>query len=276
MTPDHQPVIAAALHLCDVLESLHHDRHAQHLSGLRIRARHLWSEFFTYQSRDVIRTLSPSIHVLADKLKEDDTSKRRRLAMDIIPQSFSPLQFAVMDSEAAEWDDILTAAINAGGKQLLADLELEQSISSTFSAEYLRKNSLQKISSDIAEETVRQLRNAIAEAYTADSDYGQIVNAIQDTYAKFSSSRAEMIAQTELNLAYNAGRNDIAEHAGMNEKAWATESDNPCQTCLDNESEGWIPIGQAFGSGDQFPVAHPSCYCSVDFRLVSRPLTTPK
>lgn len=40
----------------------------------------------------------------------------------------------------------------------------------------------------------------------------------------------------------------------------------PCETCLANESEGWIPLEDSFSSGDLIPVSHPGCYCSIDLK----------
>lgn len=132
---------------------------------------------------------------------------------------------------------------------------------------YLERNSLLKLTGELESTTTQRLRDAIADAVGRGATADEIVSTIETTMDGFSRDRAEMIAQTEVNGAYNFGRHALAAKAGMNEKRWVTESGAPCVNCIGNESEGWIPIGQAFSTGDQFPTAHPRCYCSTDFRI---------
>lgn len=277
MSPDEQAVVEAALALCETIapfrESLTHPKHSQHLDPLRSTAKRIWALYFTYQGRDVVRHLSPGIHALTT-LREDAgdstaADERRRRALALIPDSFSPLSFPLAAVEKDDWAEVISTAIERAGKQLAEEIESPETIGSTFQAGYLREHSMEKLAADIQPETVKQLRAAIVDAYTENAEYGTIVNAIQDAYGKMSSSRADMIAQTELNTAYVAGRDALARNAGMTEKAWATESGDPCPICLDNEAAGWIPIEDEFPSGDQLPTAHPRCYCSADFRTVT-------
>lgn len=277
MTAEEQSVINAALALCETIapfrESLTHPKHAQHLDPLRTTAKRIWAEYFTYQGRDVVKHLSPKIHAITT-LREDAgditaDERRRRLALSLIPDSFQPLSFALTAAEKNDWADVINTAIDRAAKQLADEIDSAEVIGATFQAQYLREHSMERLAKDIQPETVKQLRAAVVDAYTENAEYGTIVNAIQDAYAKMSSNRAELIAQTELNTAYNAARGELAARSGMNEKAWATESGDPCPICLDNEAAGWIPIEDAFPSGDQLPTAHPRCYCSADFRTVS-------
>jgi len=97
----------------------------------------------------------------------------------------------------------------------------------------------------------------------------QVVKAIEDTFEDFSTTRAELIAQTEMADAYNEGRDAIAREAGLDEKSWETESGDPCPICEDNEAEGWIDIDDDFSSGDDAPTAHPNCLCILNFRKSS-------
>jgi hypothetical protein len=45
-------------------------------------------------------------------------------------------------------------------------------------------------------------------------------------------------------------------------KSWQC-ADGCCDVCLVNESEGVIPLMQAFRSGDLAPLAHPNCHCDL-------------
>jgi hypothetical protein len=58
--------------------------------------------------------------------------------------------------------------------------------------------------------------------------------------------------------------------AGMTEKKWLLSNDeNKCAVCIANAAEGYIPIGKAFDSGDQCPLAHPRCQCDLAARIES-------
>jgi phosphohistidine phosphatase SixA len=83
-------------------------------------------------------------------------------------------------------------------------------------------------------------------------------------------SRADTIALNTVSNGYHAGGADAAEQAtalGRDvEKAWITE-DNPCETCIANEAEGYIPQDAPHDSGDFEPPAHPNCQCSEVYRI---------
>ena len=114
---------------------------------------------------------------------------------------------------------------------------------------YLAEHSLEKLTGDLAETTKQRLRSAIADAVESGGNADQIVSAINDTMADFSTTRAELIAQTEVNGAYSWARNELADGAGMTEKSWVTESGEPCDECIANEDQEWIDITDKFQSG---------------------------
>ena len=248
----------------DVKESLRVTKHASLLQPMYRKGKKLVSKMFARQ--EVISGLKPSIQWLIDSLKESEADDRRARAKSIIPDNYAPLTMGISVALGDNWDSLLTDAIGKASSQLAAEYKSADEVPATFTSEYLQDHSLEKLKSVTVPETVSQLRNAIADAYVEDATYADIVEAIQETYSRFSTSRADTIAQTELNNAYNAGRSALANIIGMGEKAWITESGDPCEDCLDNEAEGFIPMMQAFSSGDQMPTAHPNCYCSLDFR----------
>ena len=133
-------------------------------------------------------------------------------------------------------------------------------------SEYLAVNSLSKLTGEISNATKDKLRSAIADAWDAGGSYTQVVDAIKATVEEFSDVRAGMIAQNEVNDAYNAGRTATARAAGLSEKSWETESGNPCPTCTGNEDDGWIGMDDSFSSGDDAPTAHVNCQCILNFR----------
>lgn len=71
------------------------------------------------------------------------------------------------------------------------------------------------------------------------------------------------VAWTETNRAQSAAAIDTYEAAGDTGKGWLTAHDqHVCAICLGNETEGVIPIGQLFSSGDPYPPGHPRCRCA--------------
>ena len=76
------------------------------------------------------------------------------------------------------------------------------------------------------------------------------------------TSRAKMIAQTELNDAFNQGVFQFGKDAGATGKSWDTDI-APCMVCIENELAGVIDIDDDFPSGDDAPPGHPRCMCSL-------------
>ena len=255
----------AALTLCDaalsLCESLRHPKHMQHLKPITAAAQAVIADYFRHQKTALVHWVK---YRIGESLREDKTGRRR--ASEILPDSLSPLSFAVTHAESDAWGTAISTAISKAGFQLAEELSLGIEVPQTAMDRYLAENSFSKLTGDLEEVTKQRLRAAVSDAVSSGATVDEIVGAIESTMDNFGTVRAEMIAQTEINTAYNFGRHEIAAAAGMGEKAWITESGNPCVTCQNNEGEGWIPIGQAFSSGDQMPTAHPRCYCSLDFR----------
>ena len=183
-----------------------------------------------------------------------------RFASNLVPSSLQPLRFAVTKAEASEYADAITDAITGAGKVIAGDLALGRINVEDVASTYLRDNSLSKLTGEIAAETTKRLQDGLAQAWDRGGSYDQMVAAVKDTFKDFSDTRAGMIAQTETNDAYNEARDKIATDAGMNEKAWETESGDPCPTCVENEDAGYIDIDEDFPSGDDAPTAHPNCF----------------
>ena len=85
-------------------------------------------------------------------------------------------------------------------------------------------------------------------------------------------SRADTVALQTVSDGYHGGGRDTATEvadAGMVvEKSWETQ-DNPCEICIANEAEDWIPYDAPHDSGDYEPPAHPNCACSEVYRTVA-------
>lgn len=137
-----------------------------------------------------------------------------------------------------------------------------------------------KLVSKINDTTRDYLRTVIQKGVDEGWSYDRIAKAITERYSEFAvgrpqqhiDSRAHMIAVTETGNAYEAGNRIVAESLGGYgldmEKSWLTaQDDRVCSDeCQINEAQGWIPMQEPFASGDQQPLAHPSCRCSALYR----------
>jgi hypothetical protein len=124
---------------------------------------------------------------------------------------------------------------------------------------YLSDNSLSKLTGNIDPTTIERLRTALADAYDAGADFEGLVDAVKETYDGFSTTRAQMIAQTEMNAAYNAGRKQLGIDLGFNQKAWDPDATACEAVCVPNVLDGWIAMDDEFDSGDDAPPSHPNC-----------------
>jgi hypothetical protein len=258
-------LLEAAADLLHVRESLKHPPHAKKMGPIRADAKGVLVRFFRRQKTETLKLIKPKLRTMA-QLHEaaTDDPRAKELAAAAVPDTLLPI--SMTQGMVYDFGETLQAALHAGFASLATD-DTGAEIASDVVQQYLRDHSLSKLTGDFAQTTVQRLRDALADAYTAGGSYDELVQAVEDTFDDFSSVRAGMIAQTEMNDAYNAGRAALADDIGFNEKSWSCEGPQPCPECLDNEAEGWIPIGAAFPSGDLMPTAHPSCYCSLDYRI---------
>lgn len=114
------------------------------------------------------------------------------------------------------------------------------------------------------------LTNLVAEGLPANTVNNQIARLTNNLH----KNRALRIARTELSDAFNFGQLDSLKQAvdtgwlpGMPEKSWMAGGANPCEVCTDNEAAGYIPLEETFPSGDAHPTAHPSCECSLAYKI---------
>ncbi|HET9304859.1 MAG TPA: phage minor head protein [Candidatus Sulfotelmatobacter sp.] len=280
----------AALELVDAIETkpraLDHPDHQRLIRPLVKRTRRLLATYFRKQGAAILDEIKPwlKLHMgessliqvsretiqttvanggnsrdIVKALREagDDAAKSK--ALDILPDSVVPLAYPITREESTSYRELIAEAIRRAESQFESELKSGARIGHSAMADYLNDNSLSKLTGDFSETTKERLRNAIAEAVEEGGTADEIVQAIQDEVDQFSSVRANMIAQTEVNDAYNFGRDALAREAGLDEKAWITESGNPCIECLGNQLQGYIPIDEPFQSGSMTPTEHPNC-----------------
>jgi hypothetical protein len=187
-----------------------------------------------------------------------------------MPSSLHPLRFGITGGENDDLNQAIKAAIGRKSAELAAELKSGATISEDVAGRWLRDHSLVKLTGHFSEASIRQLRNALADAWAAGGSCNQLVDAIHSVFPDFSDERAATIAQTTANDAYNAGRVQMAKGLGFQEKSWETESGDPCDECQRQIAAGWIPIDEPFPGGVMAPCLHDGCDCDLAFRKTSR------
>lgn len=247
---------AAALIEVDAppLGGLKHPKHANVLGPIRADATSALRKFFKRQGSLLLTQIKPRLREADDKTK----------AAQIIPDG---LPIAITGGTSVDYSKALSNALAAGYEGLAGELGSDAELDEDIVQSYLTDHSLTKLTGDFEETTVERLRNALADAYDKGADFEGLVDAIKEEYAGFSDVRAGMIAQTEMNAAYNAGRKQLGLDMGFNEKSWDPDGTACEEICVPNVLDGWIDIDGEFESGDSEPPGHPNCDCSLNVRF---------
>jgi len=117
----------------------------------------------------------------------------------------------------------------------------------------------------ITESTRGMLRTTVAEAVENGWSHQKLKKAIIEDNPAFSSSRATTIARTETTMADMAGNMAGYRASGVvTGKEWLLGSNHVDEDeCDRNARQGVIPLDDLFQSGDDAPILHPRCVCSV-------------
>lgn len=112
--------------------------------------------------------------------------------------------------------------------------------------------------------TVSRLASMIAAGKADAMTNQEVADQISSEFPDIADYRAQMITRTEVARAMNAGDLAGMVENGVPTKAWVAAGNNPCIICLNDESDGYIPVDSMFESGDEAPPAHPNCECYLD------------
>ncbi len=217
---------------------------------------------FRKQLRTVLRAKELNL------LKEADTKKplphqvKTALHADV---AGLPLTGKEIDS----FDAALGAAVTAGAHSIADKLGQEKVDTEPFVSGYLRDGGFQRISAELDKTSVDRLSFVVADAYDAGDSFEGIVSKIRGEFNKFSTTRAEMIVQTELNDAYSQGALEFARQTGAEGKSWEPDGE-ACPICMENADQGTIPLDDDFASGDDAPPGHPNCFLPETLISASR------
>jgi hypothetical protein len=186
-------------------------------------------------------------------------------------QSGKPLRLPVAPgTKNSPSSAAIADAVRKAKKDLADERDSGAAVRETAMARYLRESSLSKPTSDLADAAKQRLRDAMADAVESGGTADDIVAAIKKAVPAFADARAEMIAQTEVNDAYNAGCMAMAHEMGMQEKSWSADGTDACDQCQAQIAAGWILIDEPFPGGVLAPCLHDGCDCGVSFRQTIR------
>jgi len=119
---------------------------------------------------------------------------------------------------------------------------------------------------------VAQTRARVGELVAQTIERGDSLKTLEKNLREdfmFSRDRASRVARTETATGLGQGHKQAAQSMGRDEKHWRTQGaadPRVDETCLANEAQGWIGIGELFVSGHDTIPAHIQCQCKVDYR----------
>lgn len=236
------------------LGGLKHPKHANVLAPIRADATAILRKMFKRQGKSLLAKIRPLLREV-----DDPKAKAKAVIPDALPISFT-------GGMNVDYSKALSAALEGGYEGLADEIGSDSALADDVVQTYLADHSLTKLTGGLDETTVARLRSALADAYEKGADFEGLVQAVKDEYAGFNDVRAGMIAQTEMNAAYNAGRKQLGLDMGFNEKAWDPDGTACEEICVPNVLDGWIAMDDMFESGDDQPPGHPNCDCSLSVR----------
>jgi SPP1 gp7 family putative phage head morphogenesis protein len=171
-------------------------------------------------------------------------------------------------------DAAIQMAYAVGAEDLVLELDISPELAIEFglehprAVEYLKEHGFEKMARDLDATTADRLESLLVDGLENGKSYDQIAKAIRDEFKDFTGARADLIATTEIGEAYSAATLEAAqelEDKGIDlEKSWLTVGDDRVdEDCAANEDAGWIDLDDEFPSGDDRPLSHPGCRCSL-------------
>ena len=126
-------------------------------------------------------------------------------------------------------------------------------------------NLLSDRTSIASKEDLRKILTAGLENHTTiDGMTREIKKSVESKWGNFAKYRAERIARTEASATYGRGSHAYYSEVGIKHHKWLTMNDgNVEDICMGNQSDGAIPINEAFSGGMLHEPGHINCRCSV-------------
>ena len=203
-----------------------------------------------------------------DLIKADDDDKQAAANAAAAAAIAAEIDLSSMDIV----EDItpeLEAAANAAGQYILSQLKVgDKDVLTTLNelaADWASDHAAELIT-QINETTRDLIQDTITEALDTGMSNAELATELEEEYG-FSSERADLIAVTETNNAANHGTLQggyaMQKNGNPVKKMWL-ESEDPCPICEENADDGEIDLDEDFSSGDDAPLAHPNCLCTLN------------
>lgn len=131
--------------------------------------------------------------------------------------------------------------------------------------DYARDRAAELVS-QIDDATRDKVRAAIADGLANKLTAQQIADSIQNDSSIFGDDRAQLIADTEIANANGEGALaglEEGKEIGLAVKKQWLDHDGACEICEENADAGPIDVEDSFPSGDDAPLAHPNCRCTL-------------
>lgn len=233
------------------------------------------AEWFANQGQAVLKALEPVAYVF--DVNAAAMSESVRPLREISPAEWEYLVDGVMMSEQAAFvefaSEVTFAALMAGYTDLvdgIGDIGLSFALENPRATAYAQQHAAALVR-QINDTTRGYLRTMIGNAVRDGMSWTRLSDEISYRFQEFSVERADRIARHEMRNAYEAGNETAARDmkaAGLKmEKSWLSIGDEKVRPShRDNQAQGWIPLDDAFGSGDDRPPTDPGCRCVLLYR----------
>jgi hypothetical protein len=189
---------------------------------------------------------------------------------------FNAAELETLSMLEAPIGSVAQAALLAGARETIRDLAVEMSfeLDNPRAVAFLKGRAAVRVTL-INATTREQLRTMLTEAMENGWSYAKTAKAVNEKFDGFAGklpqehlrSRAELVAVQEAGEAYEAGTHAVGQELqamGLEmEHAWLTVGDSRVSDqCWGDQGAGWIPLGDAFPSGNERPPGHVACRCT--------------
>ena len=221
------------------------------------------TEFFAGQAKKIAAKVSA---LYAEATKKDTPQEKADRIINAV-------NMEEWDLVATELQDDLGGAFEQTAQVILGKLDISDpdifDLVNERSVEYADETAADLVT-QISETTRDRLRSLVADAIENAQGVNELKAAIQDSEL-FSADRAELIARTEIGNAHMAGALEGAKASGlaMMKMVLRGSQEFDCEICGDNEDAGLIGLTELFPSGDEAPLFHPRCECTIIFSVAS-------
>jgi hypothetical protein len=244
-------------------ESLKHPKHSKTLAPAKLKLTKLFRLRFRKQQSAFLRESRKWLTWLSTRYSEASGDAKPGITHTVQTNisAGSALNQPASKSDSDAYDSLVGDVADGAASVLSVDLAIATAAeqANIFTEGWLRENGFQKLAADVDRTTRDQIASGVADVYAKGGSYDDAVQSIKDTFTTAADYRAEMIATTELNDAYNSALLDSAKQADGLLKTWEPDGEC-CDLCQQNVDAGPIEVDEDFPSGDDAPPAHPNCF----------------